>query len=80
VFGFLKNDANYYLNVLNYEPLDYEKLFGELQVALQPRKVNNKILMKCLDEFCVTFSLKALNVKSYRAKSSKPASKTSKKK
>lgn len=61
VFNVIKSDNNLYLRVLNYEPLDYEFFFTSLQTSLAPRKCNNKILMKVLDEFCVTFTLKNLN-------------------
>lgn len=71
---FIQNEPNYYLNVLSYEPVEYDKFFAEVQAALNPRRVNNKVLMRCLDEYCVTFTLKALNVKSFgsqRAKANK---------
>lgn len=71
---FIQNEPNYYLNVLSYEPVEYDKFFAEVQAALNPRRVNNKVLMRCLDEYCVTFTLKALNVKSFgsqRAKTNK---------
>ncbi|RNA04068.1 Structure-specific endonuclease subunit SLX4, partial [Brachionus plicatilis] len=63
VFNVIKSDNNLYLSVLNYEPLDYEYFFTTLQASLAPRKCNNKILMKILDEFCVTFTLKNLNTR-----------------
>jgi len=52
-----------YLDVLNYVPLDYENLYSQLQASVAPRKVNNKILMKILDEYCITFTLKSLNTR-----------------
>ncbi|CAF0958041.1 unnamed protein product [Brachionus calyciflorus] len=63
VFNLIKSDDNLYLSVLNYEPLDYEQFFTNLQTSLAPRKCNNKILMKVLDEYCVTFTLKNLNTR-----------------
>ena len=63
IYDYIRNDENIYLDVLNYIPLDYEGLLNQLQVALAPRKVNNKVLMKILDEFCVTFTLKSLNTR-----------------
>lgn len=63
VLNILKSDNNVYLSVLNYEPLDYELFFTTLQASISPRKCNNKILMKVLDEFCITFTLKNLNTR-----------------
>nr|QNH68109.1 structure-specific endonuclease subunit SLX4 [Brachionus koreanus] len=63
VSSVIKSDNNLYLKILNYEPLDYEFFFTSLQTSLAPRKCNNKILMKVLDEFCVTFTLKNLNTR-----------------
>jgi hypothetical protein len=60
---FIRNNENMYLNVLNYIPLDYENLYSQLQASLAPRKINNKMLMKILDEYCITFTLKSLNTR-----------------
>lgn len=76
VSEFIQKEPNYYLSVLGYEPIDYEKFFGEVQAALSPRRVNNKILMRCLDEFCVTFTLKALNAKSFGSQRAKASGKS----
>lgn len=71
VSDYIKNEPNCYLSVLSYEPIDYEKFLAEIQAALNPRRVQNKVLMKCLDELCVTFTLKALNVKSFGSQRAK---------
>lgn len=71
VFNILKSDNNLYLSVLNYEPLDYELFFTTLQASISPRKCNNKILMKILDEFCITFTLKNLNTRGFSKVKSK---------
>lgn len=68
VYNLIREDANLYLSILNYEPVDYEKMFNEIQVNLAPRKVNNKSLMKVLDEYCITFTLKSLNTRTYGSK------------
>lgn len=59
----VRSDQNFYLNILNFEPVDYESFLVRLQCQVAPKKINNKTLMKVLDEFCITFTLKNLNTR-----------------
>jgi hypothetical protein len=79
IYDYIKSDEDIYLDVLNYVPLDYESLYGKLQVALAPLKVNNKTLMKILDEYCVTFTLKSLNTRGNLNNKAKTATQKNKK-
>ena len=71
----IRNDENLYLSVLNYEPVDYEHFFNRLQTLVAPRKINKQYLMKALDEFCITFTLKNLNTRATTATTNKLKSK-----
>ena len=48
-----------YTKVLNYEPLDFENFYQEIKNLGQFR-ISTKLLMKILDEFCITFTLKSI--------------------
>ncbi len=62
VFDFISNNQLIYLNVLNFEPLDFkvfsEQLANELKLL---KKIEDKTLMRILDEYGITFTLKSLN-------------------
>ena len=68
VHAFIRGDEATYLNVLNYVPLDIECIHAQLQATLAPRRCNNKLLMKVLDEFCVTFTLKNVSTRTHQGK------------
>ncbi len=68
VYEYIKNDPNLHLSVLNYDPLDFEQFMNNLQTQVAPKKVNSKSLMKILDNFCVTFTLKSLNTRGANSK------------
>lgn len=68
VHAFIVSDEATYLDVLNYIPLDIEAMNGRLKEALKPRRCNNKLLMKVLDEFCVTFTMKNCSTKTHQGK------------
>lgn len=68
VSSFIRNDEEIYLSVLNYVPLDIENIHSRLQALLAPRRANNKLLMKILDEFCVTFTMKNCSTKTHQGK------------
>jgi hypothetical protein len=63
VVEFIDSNPEIYVNILNYEPLDLEKLLGDLHalVAQDEKKINTKFVMKILDDMCVTFTLKNFN-------------------
>ena len=67
-YDFIMNDQRIYLDVLNYVPLDFECIHSTMQAKAAPRKVNNKMLMKVLDEYCITFTLKSLNTRGGNSK------------
>ena len=68
VCNFIRSDEELHLNALNYIPLDFESVHARLQECLAPRRANNKLLMKVLDEFCVTFTLKNCSTKTHQGK------------
>ncbi len=68
VCRYLRNDEHFYLNVLNYIPLDLDSFHSNLQQSLAPRRANSKLLMKVLDEFCVTFTMKNCSTKTHQGK------------
>ena len=68
VYDFILNNETLYLNVLNYIPLDMELVHASLKEAILPRRASNKLLMKVLDEFCVTFTMKNCSTKTYQGK------------
>jgi len=68
VCRFLRADQELYLSVLNYVPLDLDSFHARLQASLAPRRANNKLLMKVLDEFCVTFTMKNCSTKTHQGK------------
>ncbi len=66
---FLSKDTDMHSKILNYEPLEFDKIFAEVkQLGF---KISNKILMKILDEFCITFTLKNIKSRANKAKSRK---------
>jgi hypothetical protein len=71
VNDFIKKNQNILLSVLNYEPLVFDEFLLLLQSNLKPRKVSNQILMKILDEFCITFTLKNFNTRGGNTKKPK---------
>lgn len=71
VLEFLKSDNELYMQVLNYEPIDLEKFMRDLQANLNEKKLNNKFLMKVLDELCVTFTMKNINSHKTKVKTKK---------
>ena len=68
VFSFIQNDQILHMNVLNYVPLDF-KTFSEQLVNGSPvlTKIEDKTLMKILDEYGVTFTLKSFNSRRRRS-------------
>jgi hypothetical protein len=77
VCDYIRADEILHAKVLNYEPLDYESLQRALKERLtrgsndsekEPsRTFDNKLLMRVLDDMCVTFTLKGLAGKSGHA-------------
>jgi hypothetical protein len=63
VEDYIKSEKNVYLKILNYEAVDFEKFLHDIQdlAAQNEKKINNKTVMKILDEFCVTFTLKNIS-------------------
>ena len=57
-----------HLNVINYVPLDFKTLAEQISVCLEPRKIEKNLLMRILDEFNVTFTLKSLNTRRFKKK------------
>ena len=72
VFNFILNDSAIHMNVLNYEPLDF-KAFSEqfANSSLVLKKIEDKTLMRILDEYGVTFTLKSFNSRRRGRRSSK---------
>ena len=68
IFNFIKNDQTLHLNVINYVPLDFKTLAEQISVCLEPRKIEKNLLMRILDEFNVTFTLKSLNTRRFKKK------------
>jgi hypothetical protein len=68
VHQFIGASEEIYLDVLNYIPLDIEALSARVKEALKPRRCNAKLLMKVLDEFCVTFTMKNLSTRTHQGK------------
>ncbi len=54
----IKIDENLFQSILNYEPINYDEFLIFIQSSLKPNKFNNQSLMKVLDEFGITFTLK----------------------
>ena len=54
----INNDVNLFQSILNYEPIKYDEFFHFLQVKSKPSKISSQSLMKVLDDFGVTFTLK----------------------
>ncbi len=70
VYEYIKNNNDLYNKVLNYEPLDFESFFQEIK-NLGQFKISTKLLMKILDEQCVTFTLKNIRSKVSKFRSRK---------
>lgn len=64
------NDNELYNQILNYEPLDFESFTQKLKNLAQ-FKVNSKLIMKILDEYCVTFTLKNIRTRVSKVRSRK---------
>jgi structure-specific endonuclease subunit SLX4 (BTB/POZ domain-containing protein 12) len=66
---FLLKDEDLHTKILNYEPLEFDKIYTDVkQLGF---KISNKLLMRILDEFCITFTLKNIKSRVNKAKSHK---------
>jgi len=68
VYTFIQTHETLYLQVLNYIPLDIEIVYAQIKEILLPRRANSKLLLKVLDEFCVTFTTKNMTAKTHQGK------------
>lgn len=60
VRNYIKSNPNLHGRVLCYEPIDFEEFHKQMKNDLN-LKVASKEVMQCLDDQCITFTLRSKN-------------------
>jgi len=58
VRNYIETNPILHARILSYEPIDFEEFHKKMKVDLN-LKIISKELMKCLDDQCITFTLRS---------------------